>query len=146
MIQYPLRFQVSSKASSGVSSAWTTQASMPSPLACAIPPEFEGPGRGFSPEDFFALAVANCFIATFKVIAERSRVEFAAIEVRGDLVVDRDAQGRPWMSEMKLVVKLDPGSGDPDRLTRLLEKTAQGCLVANSVKTKVEFRFEVEAA
>ncbi len=145
MIQYPLEFPVDLVATAGIATAWRSQIPGREPLECAIPPEFEGPGGGFSPEDYFALAVANCFVATFKVIAERSRVVFAELKVNGRLVVDRDEAGRPMMKSMKLLVRIARGDeeGASDRIRRVFEKTTQSCIVANSVKTSVDFELEL---
>jgi organic hydroperoxide reductase OsmC/OhrA len=110
----------------------------------AIPKEFGGPDSGFSPEDLFALAAANCFIATFKVVAERSRLEFRELQVEALLTVDRGPDGAPWMSDLLLRVRLE-GASDQERGLRLLEKTSKSCLVLNSLKTRVEFSFEASA-
>lgn len=146
MIHYPLQFQFSSQATSGISQPWEASSPFEDSSPCAIPPEFEGPGHGFSPEDFFGLAVINCFIATFKVIAERSKLEFSNIQARGTLVVDRDDQGVPWMKSMDIGITLQLGSLEArERALRLLEKTASSCLVARSIKTEVHFNYDVSA-
>ncbi len=143
MIQYPLKFQVRSSLSSGIASPWTTSVpSFPDGLAIAIPTEFEGPGGGYSPEDLYALAMLNCFGATFKVIAERSRLTYDSLALDGVLTVDRDAVGAPWMKHFVLSAVL-VGPSDPDRSKRILEKTSLSCIVLNSVKTEKEFRFDV---
>jgi organic hydroperoxide reductase OsmC/OhrA len=147
MIQYPLVFKVSSHGASGIANPWQT--SVPAgtggetTLPAAIPPEFSGPGGGYSPEDFYALALINCFVATFKVIAERSKLEYRDLRASGTLTVDRDEKGSPWMSRFLLEVELG-GAADTERAGRLLEKASQSCLVLNSVRTEKEFRFRVE--
>ena len=143
MIQYPLEFKVRSKATPGISEAWTTQSgSMALDVPLAIPPEFNGPGGGFSPEDIYAFALMNCFIATFKVIAEKSKLEFSGLEADGALVVDRNESGAPWMKSFRLKVTL-AGAQDRERAQRLLEKTSTSCMILNSVKTEKSFEFNV---
>jgi uncharacterized OsmC-like protein len=143
MMHYPLTFAVHSSLTSGISSPWKTSVPLLADgLVAAIPSEFEGPGGGYSPEDFYALALLNCFGATFKVIAERSRFHYEALELEGALTVDRDAAGVPWMKHFVLTAVLT-GPSERDRSMRLLEKTAQSCLILNSVKTEKEFRFDV---
>ena len=147
MIHYPLHFPVQVMRASGTQNQWLSTASVQGAggeLTCAIPPEFEGPGAGFSPEDFFALAVANCFVATFQVIAEKSKVQILSIGAKGLLSVDRDESGRPWMKKMKLEVMVDAGNSDSSRVLRVLEKTSQSCLVIHSIKTEVTFEFIVQ--
>jgi organic hydroperoxide reductase OsmC/OhrA len=145
MIQYPLDFKVSSKSVAGAASAWTSEVSSAQgklTSTLAIPPEFEGPGGGYSPEDLYALALLNCFIATFKVIAEKSRLNFESIEGAGLLQVDRNESGVPWMKSFKMNFTLS-GAPDLERAKRLLEKTSQSCMILNSVKTEKIFEFEV---
>lgn len=144
MIQYPLKFEMSALGRSGIQQTWASHVTQEKNLVCAIPPEFEGPGGGYSPEDLFGLAVMNCFIATFKVIAEKSKASFQEIKAQGELIVDRDEKGAPWMSEMKISIELILDSGaDPQRFQHLLEKTASSCLVARSIRTNVQFSFQV---
>lgn len=142
MYKFPMKFPVSAKTEKGIVSAWTTQTGAASPLTCAIPPEFNGPGGGYSPEDFYALALANCFIATFKVFAENSKLEFKTLNVNAELEVDRNEKGFPWMARMNFKVQLD-GSGNKELAQRVLEKTQKGCLVLNSVNTEKHFEFVI---
>ena len=142
MIQYPLQFNVSSAVSPGIAAPWRSAAGEFPALTLAIPPEFDGPGGGFSPEDLFGLALLNCFAGTFKVVAEKSSLAYAHLQMHGTLTVDRDEKGRPWMKAFAFDLRLE-GVTDGDRARRLLEKTSQTCLILNSVKTEITFRFDV---
>ncbi len=144
MKQYPMPFQVIAESSQGIQSTWkasTTDYSRQ--IVMAIPPEFDGPGGGFSPEDIYALALQNCFIATFKVFAEKSRLAYAQLQAEATLEVDRNEKGAPWMARFHLKVKLN-GVEQKDNAKRLLEKTSQSCMILNSVNTVKSFEFEVE--
>ena len=143
MIQYPLVFKVKSSARAGISSNWeTSSTSVATAVAMSIPPEFEGPGGGFSPEDIYAFALTNCFIATFKVIAEKSKLEYKSLDAEGLLTVDRNEKGIPWMKAFHLRVVLG-GAVDPERAQRLLEKTSVSCMILNSVQTEKTFELSV---
>ncbi len=149
MVQYPLKFSVSAEGASGIDSTWMTQVPGSGPgelreLKGAIPPEFQGPGGGYSPEDFYALALLNCFMATFRVIAAKSQLVYQSIRLKGELVVDRDEKGAPWMKHFTLNAAVS-GAVDPERAKRLLEKASQSCLILNSVKTGKTFEFEAQA-
>ncbi len=145
MIQYPLSFQVEAQTEAGIQQTWQTQSVGASDtLRAAIPPEFQGPGGGYSPEDFYALALANCFVATFKVFAEKSKLGFASLKVNLKLEVDRNEKGAPWMARAHLQARLK-GVESQERALHLLQKTSQSCLVLNSVKTEKTFDFQVEA-
>jgi len=73
VITYPIRFETKVSAAGGAANPWTS-VSPSGPLSCAIPQEFEGPGGALSPEDLYAQALTNCFVATFQVMAEKSRL------------------------------------------------------------------------
>jgi organic hydroperoxide reductase OsmC/OhrA len=141
-MNYPMHFKVSAQANSGIQTKWQT-ASREGEIAAAIPPEFSGPGKGQSPEDFYALAVLNCFVATFKVIAEKSNLSYSRLETEGDLEVDLNEQKRPWMARMKITAKLYSPS-DAEKAHRLLDKATHQCLIHNSIKTAVTFEFAIE--
>jgi len=144
MIKYPLYFHAKSHATHSTQAPWNTYVPhMGSPLTCAIPAEFEGPGQGYSPEDFYLLAASNCFIATFKVFAEKSKLNFKTIEIDSTLTLDRDEHGIPWMAEVKLEINLIEPS-NRDQAVRLLTKTSQSCFVLNSVKSNKIFLFKID--
>jgi organic hydroperoxide reductase OsmC/OhrA len=143
MKQYPMLFKVSAQATSGISNNWEGHTPhLDHVLPVSIPPEFDGPGGGYSPEDIYAQALQNCFIATFKVFAEKSKLKFGEIHTAGTLYVDRNEKGFPWMARFHLEVKLT-GVEQKENAQRLLEKTSQGCLILNSVKTEKSFDFQI---
>ncbi len=145
MIKYPLQFKVKAEATSGIQNVWTAWAeSHDQKLVMAVPPEFNGPGNGLSPEDLYALALENCFIATFKVFAEKSKLDFSHLAAKADLEVDRDEQGHPWMARIHLVVDLY-GVTQVENGQRLLEKASKSCMILNSVKSEKKFSFQVHS-
>jgi organic hydroperoxide reductase OsmC/OhrA len=143
MIQYPMKFSVKSSGPSGIQSSWSTQAqAFDHSLPVAIPPEFQGPGSGLSPEDLYAMALQNCFIATFKVFAEKSKLNYQSIQAESTLEVDRDDKGRPWMARIHVHVTLS-GVAQEENARRILEKTSQSCMILNSVNTQKTFQFDL---
>lgn len=144
MKQYPMVFEVSAESVSGIQTRWTSQArEFSEPVTLAIPPEFDGPGQGLSPEDLYAMALQNCFIATFKVFAEKSRLAYSSIRVHSRLEVDRNEAGSPWMARIHVKALLQ-GVEQVDNAKRILEKTSKSCMVLNSVNTVKTFEFEVQ--
>lgn len=145
MMTYPMLFKVTAEAASGIQTTWSTQSSSDSQKALvAIPPEFGGPGGGFSPEDLYAMALTNCFVATFKVFAEKSRLSFGELKVQTTLSVDRNEKGQPWMAKAGLNIEIN-GVAQKETAQRLLEKTSQGCMILNSVLTEKSFEFRILA-
>lgn len=137
MISYPIEFQSEAQALPGINSNWTLK-SQKFNLSCAIPCEFDGPGNALSPEDLFAQALTNCFVATFKVYAEKSHLEFETLTCRGFLIVDLDENKRPCMKTFKLMAEIkNPSSAEKAKL--LCEKAFKSGFILNSVKTDLHF-------
>lgn len=143
MMTYPMLFNVSAEAKSGIQTVWDSQSSQyPEKAVIAIPPEFSGPGGGYSPEDLYAMALTNCFVATFKVFAEKSRLQYNEIKIQTTLSVDRNEKGQPWMAKAALNIQLT-GVIQKENAQRILEKTSQGCMILNSVQTEKVFEFYI---
>jgi peroxiredoxin-like protein len=142
MMTYPMKFAVKAVGPAGIQSAWMTQAqNFDHEIPVSIPPEFDGPGTGLSPEDLYAMALQNCFIATFKVFAEKSKLQYNSINVESVLEVDRDEKGRPWMARIHMQITL-AGVSQQENAKRILEKTSQSCMILNSVNTQKTFQFD----
>lgn len=142
MIQYPLEFKSSCTSSAGMNSQWTSTSSEQNTL-CAIPPEFQGPGGGLSPEDLFNQALMNCFVATFKVYAENSKLTFEKLEVQGRLIVDTNEQKKPVMKSFFLEANITNPS-NADKALMLARKASQSGFVLNSVKTECHFDIQIK--
>ena len=141
MAQYPVEFMADTVAPSGVQNNWTSTSSADR-SSVSIPPEFKGPGGGLSPEDLFNQALANCFVATFKVFAENSKMTFDAVSVESRLVVDLDESGRPVMKDFYLHATIRSPS-NRDRALLLAKKASASGFILNSVKTLCHFEFDV---
>lgn len=141
MIQYPVEFNSKTTAQNGMQSEWETESKYGT-TPVSIPPEFMGPGGSLSPEDLFNHALANCFVATFKVYAENSKVTFEALEVDSRLVVDLDEQKRPVMKELYLKAKIISPSHS-EKALMLADKAFRSGFILNSVKTKCHFDFQI---
>ena len=138
-----MKFEVSASASPGASSIWQAICDKLPPINCAIPPEFMGPGGGYSPEDLFALSLLNCLIATFKVYAEKSKVGFQEIKGRINLTVDKIA-GESGFAMTQADVFFDvTGASDRDRVKKLLDQAIKDCAVSNSIKTGKTFHINI---
>lgn len=135
MIIYPIKFQGSAKATPGMQVSWKTHAS-DTFLPCSIPPQFEGDGTHASPEDFFLLAVMNCFVATFKVYASYSKLAFDDVGVTANLIVDKNDEGKPCMRSVEMFVRLS-GVANPERARMLVDKVLANGFILQSVKSEL---------
>lgn len=138
-------FAVESMGASGITSSWINRLKNKScdDIVMAIPPEFDGPGGTYSPEDLYALSLMNCYLATFKYIAEKSKLQFAHIEGEALLNVAKGDRPALWMESLAIKIKLS-GCANKERALALMEKTKSQCMIINSVQTKVSFEFLVE--
>lgn len=141
MYQFPMIFKSESQSPAGMQTTWKTHVSS-GELSAAIPPEFRGPGGGYSPEDFYVFAVVNCFVATFKVLAQNSKIDFQKLDCEAHLTVDKNERGQPEFKSVHIKAKLSQPT-EPEKAKRLLEKTSSSCLVANSLKIEKTFELEV---
>lgn len=140
-MKLPVEFSVVSSSKSGIDTLWDVGYQENS-FKCAIPVCFDGPGNGASPEDLYALALLNCFIATFKVYAEKSKLNFKEIAGSAKLIVDKDSSGEPWMAKVNLEIQIF-SPDNPTRAERLLNKVADQSMIINSVKSDVEIKWKI---
>jgi organic hydroperoxide reductase OsmC/OhrA len=141
MIKYPILFNSKAQSQSSINSLWTIESQNIS-NSCAIPEEFEGPGGALSPEDLYAQALTNCFVATFKVFAEKSKLEFENVTCKGELIVDLDENKKPWMKSFKLMAQIK-NANSVDKAKLLAEKAFKTGFILNSVKTELSFELEL---
>ncbi len=143
MIKFPMKFEVSARASSGIASQWTGQADKLPPIPSAIPPEFMGPGGGYSPEGLFAISVLNCIIATFKVYCEKSKISFQDLQSKVHLTVDKQpGEMSFYMAHLEFFIDVN-GCSDPEKGRKLLDGAIRDCAVSNSIKSGKSFHLKV---
>lgn len=143
MIKFPMKFEVEATATPGMGAQWTSRSDSLPPIPTAIPPEFMGPGGGYSPEDLFALAVLNCIIATFKVYAEKGKITYRTIQGKAFLTVDKQPSETGFgMTHIDIRFQID-GSLDHEKTKKTLENAIRDCAVGNSIKTGKTFNIEI---
>ena len=135
MITYPISFHGESQAGQGIQNEWKVISSS-FESNCSVPKEFEGCGKAFSPEDFFLLSLQNCFVATFKVYAQYSKLNFDSLNVTGELVVDKNEANKPVMKILKLKIEISNPS-DKKKSDILVKKTLENGFILQSVKTEI---------
>lgn len=141
MLQYPLKFKTNAKAPAKIKTAWSASAEGQQEISCAIPKIFGGEGDGYSPEDFCALAILNCFIGTFKVFAEKSDLNFSELIGEAEITLDR-SQDKVLVTQIDLHFTLTLAS-DPVKAKNLLEEAQKNCIISNSLKSKNNFNFTI---
>lgn len=117
-----------------------------STLRSASPAEYGGPGDRWSPETLLVGAVADCFILTFRAIANASKLSWSSLDcdVTGTLDrVDRVTMFTHFDMTAHLVV---PAGVDADVARHALEKAERSCLITSSLKAEVALATTVEIA
>jgi uncharacterized OsmC-like protein len=143
MIKFPVKTEVRATATEGIRKSWNAEAGHLAPIVSAIPPEFLGPGGGYSPEDLFALALLNCIIATFKVYCEKFKISFQDLKGRAILTTDLEpSENLIWMKRIEVFVDVS-GASDPENVRRQLECAVKDCAISNSIKSGKTFHLNV---
>lgn len=136
-------FNIKTSSISGINTSWNTTINNEL-LILDIPKDFQGPGNHISPEDLFAASLGNCFLATFKVIAEKSKLNFESIDVHVELILDEDLlTSKTVMKKANFKIYLF-SPDNIDRANRILNKTPDNCMILNSVKTEFTFQYFIQ--
>jgi organic hydroperoxide reductase OsmC/OhrA len=115
-------------------------------LRTAPPADYDGPGDAWSPEHLLLAAVQACFLFTLRAIAQMSRVEFVALELRATGTVERK-DGITRFTEIVLRPTLTVVAGtNHERVLAILEKSEKHCLVSASLSTHIRVEPEVTDA
>lgn len=116
------------------------------PLASAPPVEFGGSGGQWSPETLLVAAAVDCFVLTFRAIAQASKLAWTRVSCRGEGVVDR-VEGTTRFTALALHAALIlPAGGDAERAKRLLEKAERTCLITRSLALQPSLTSSVEVS
>jgi peroxiredoxin-like protein len=111
----------------------------------STPPEFHGEAGFWTPEHLLLASAASCFVATFRAIAGISKLDFVALEVGVEGMLEKGAGGFEFTKIVLRPVLTIPEPGDRARAERLLEKAEHGCLIARSLKGEVTMEARIES-
>ena len=107
-------------------------------LVTDAPADNMGKGEAFSPTDLVATALATCIATTIGIVAERKGFQIPSMRVHVEKHMSTDAPRRIVRLPIKLWLPLPPDH--PER--PLIEKTAHGCPVHQSVRADIEMPIE----
>ncbi len=104
----------------------------------SAPPEFGGEPGFWTPEHFLLAAVATCFVATFRAVANASKLDFQGIEVATDGVIEKESGGFRFTKVSLKPIAIIFAEQERERAQRLLEKAEKLCLVSRSLSCTIE--------
>jgi organic hydroperoxide reductase OsmC/OhrA len=110
------------------------------------PKEFDGPGDKWSPETLLTASLVDCFILSFRAVANASKFSWSRLECQAEGKLDRIervSQFTHFTVRAKLTV---PVGTDIERAKKLLEKSEQVCLISASLKGEKHLEMEVVTA
>jgi organic hydroperoxide reductase OsmC/OhrA len=116
------------------------------PLSSNAPREFGGPGDEWSPESLLCAAVADCFVLTFRAIAQASKLPWESLEVGVEGTLDRVEGGMRFTAFSIRPQLRVPAGTEESRALRLLEKAEKGCLVTRSLAVTPTLEAQVVVA
>jgi peroxiredoxin-like protein len=111
----------------------------------SAPPEFGGERGYWTPEHFLLAAVTTCFVATFRAVANASKLDFQGIEVAADGVIEKDSGGFRFTKISLRPVVIVFAEPERERALRLLEKAEHLCLVTRSLSCAIELEPKILA-
>ncbi len=108
------------------------------PVQVSSPPEFNGEGGNWTPEDLFVATVEMCQMLTFLAIVQKHRLPLVSYQstARGSLEFIDGAYQFTHIVITPTVVVEEPAT-EPETLA-LLREAHKRCLIANSIKATVE--------
>jgi organic hydroperoxide reductase OsmC/OhrA len=141
---YPHTYSVTGRATAS-GQVQTTGDELPV-LPVAPPIQFDGPGSLWSPEMLLCAAVADCLILTFRAISRAARLEWQHIDCHSEGMLERVGGVSRFTRFRSSVTLTLPAASDLSLARRLLEKSEQGCLIANSLNATRELKVELKTA
>jgi organic hydroperoxide reductase OsmC/OhrA len=143
MPKFPLKFEVTAKATSGIGKSWTIQEGSQEPVNCAIPPDFHGPGGAYSPEGLFGAAITSCIIAVFKVLTDKSNISFATVDGKAMMTMDFITEDYILsITEVDFIFDIT-GASDIDKAKSLMGEAIKTCPISNSIKCGKTYNINV---
>lgn len=117
---------------------------VPRTINFSSPPEFQGEPGLWTPEHLLVASVATCFLATFRAVAENSKLQVARLEVEAEGVLEKQEGGFRFTRVVVRPRLTIADAADQERAQRLLEKAERACLISRSLSSQVEMQVTIE--
>ena len=114
-------------------------------ITIAVPPEFQGPGGGASPEELLTTAIASCYTITFGIIATNRKIPVSSIAVEAVGQVEQAGAQFTFKSvtvRPTIVLTADATDEQLKLAEDMAHKADLYCIITNAVRSKVEIVVE----
>jgi peroxiredoxin-like protein len=119
---------------------------VPRTINFAAPPEFGGEPGLWTPEHLLLGAVATCYVATFRAVAEGSKLACDGMEVDVEGSIEKQEGGfRFTQIILRPSIKIEREE-DRERAERLVLKAERVCLISRSLACKTTVQAKVEVS
>jgi uncharacterized OsmC-like protein len=136
-MKFPMGFEVSAKGEAGVSTFWAIHENTHPPIQCAIPAEFSGPGKAYTPESLLGAAILSCIIATYKFRCEKlssPKIDFKTIEGKAIVTMNKEpSEPILLISQIEIYLKVT-GASNQEQAKKALEEAIKQCPISNCIK------------
>jgi peroxiredoxin-like protein len=117
---------------------------IPRTINFAAPPEFGGEPGLWTPEHMLLGSVATCYVATFRAIAEASKLVCDRMDVFVEGKIEKQEGGfRFTQITVKPRVRIEREE-DRERAERLIVKAERACLISRSLSCTVAVNAKIE--
>lgn len=115
----------------------------PHHIKVTTPIEFDGQGNEWSPEQLFLASISSCFVSTYLFFAKSEKLE--GIELECEIIGQVEMINEKYrFTNINLFPKIMIASESlREKANKVLEKTHQHCLVAQSVNAFIFYHSEV---
>jgi len=112
-------------------------------LEVAPPLQFGGTGTNWSPEELLMAAVSNCFILSFKVISQASKLDWLSIECESTGTLDKVERKIKFTGvKTKATLKI-ANEANREKALKILNKSEEACLISNSLNCESHLECEI---
>lgn len=117
---------------------------IPRTINFAAPPEFGGEPGLWTPEHLLLGSVATCYVATFRAIAEASKLTCNNLDVFIEGTIEKQEGGfRFTQITIKPTISIEKEE-DRERAERLVTKAERACLISRSLSCTVTVSAKLE--
>ena len=117
---------------------------VPRTINFSSPPEFQGEPGLWTPEHLLVASVATCFLATFRALAENSRLQVVRLEVEAEGTLEKQEGGFRFTRVVIRPALTIADAADEERARKMLEKAERACLISRSLSSHIELQARIE--